>query len=55
MAPRYRFPAFFDAEEGFGSPAAWWDVGWDEGLITHSARLEADREGEDPDLFDAER
>ncbi|MDP9246951.1 MAG: hypothetical protein M3O95_02490 [Candidatus Dormibacteraeota bacterium] len=46
-SPRYRFPAFYGGD-AFGSPTAWWVVGWDEELLSFTGRLEMDREGETP-------
>lgn len=45
---RYRVPAIYGYE--FGSPGAWWEVGWDEELVSFSAQLLYDADGDDPDL-----
>jgi hypothetical protein len=47
VAPRYRFPAF-DGGDNFGSPPAWWVLGWDEELLSFTAELVADLEGVEP-------
>ena len=48
MAPSYRFPAIYDVMDGHGTPGTWWELGWDEELVSFSARMVMDRSGEWP-------
>ncbi len=48
MAPRYRVPAIYDVLEGKGTPGTWWELGWDEELVSFSARMVMDHSGEWP-------
>ncbi|MBJ7605367.1 MAG: hypothetical protein JF885_03515 [Candidatus Dormibacteraeota bacterium] len=48
----YRFPAFYAYEDG--SPGAWWLISWDDDLVSFTAKLVADREGEEAELLQEE-
>ncbi len=42
MAEPYRLPALYDPGEAYGPPAAWWEVGWNDELVSFTARLLAE-------------
>jgi hypothetical protein len=53
VAERYRLPALFDPGEAYGPPASWWELGWNEELVSFTAQLVAEP-AEDGDLVDVE-
>ena len=53
VAERYRLPALYDPGEAYGPPAAWWEVGWNDELVSFTARLIAEP-ADDGDLVDVE-
>jgi hypothetical protein len=53
VAERYRLPALYDPGEAYGPPAAWWEVGWNDELVSFTARLLAEP-ADDGDLVEVE-
>jgi hypothetical protein len=53
VAERYRVPALYDPGEAYGPPAAWWEVGWNDQLVSFTARLVAEPT-DDGDLVEVE-
>jgi hypothetical protein len=53
VAEPYRLPALYDPGEAYGPPAAWWEVGWDDQLVSFTARLVAEP-ADDGDLVEVE-
>jgi hypothetical protein len=46
-------PALYDPGEAYGPPAAWWEVSWDDQLVSFTARLVVEP-ADDGDLVEVE-